>query len=240
MKYFLKIFINGLWKKNSSLVQLLGLCPVLAVTTNAINAIGLGVATTIVVILSNAVVSIVKNNIPKDIRIPIYIIIISAIVSSIDLMMKAYVFHLYNSLGIFIPLIITNCMVCHRVDSIAMNSSLLVSLLDGLSIGLGATWVMFVLGSIREILGNGTLFVGIEYILGKFNVLSSIKVLDINSVLLLFIFPSGAFLILGFILAGKNFVDKQLNCLNYNSVCSCSNKISLDEDKNCKIESEKS
>ncbi|AAO26847.1 electron transport complex protein rnfE [Buchnera aphidicola str. Bp (Baizongia pistaciae)] len=240
MSNILKIFVDGLWKKNSSLVQLLGLCPVLAITVNAINAIGLGLATTLVLICSNATISLIKNNIQKDFRIPIYIIIISSVVSSIDLVIKAYAFNLYQSLGIFIPLIITNCIVCNRADLIAVHNSVLVSILDGLSIGLGSTLTMFLLGSIREIIGHGTLFFGIEHVLGESFRFLYIEVLDKNSVFLLFAFPSGAFMILGIVLAGKNFLDEVLGIIEHKNVCVCSNKVLVYKDGNKKIESQKS
>ncbi|XBC40857.1 MAG: electron transport complex subunit E [Buchnera aphidicola (Nurudea yanoniella)] len=217
MNSFFKILSYGLWTKNSSLVQLLGLCPILAVTTSSINALGLGIVTTFVLVCTNVIVSVLRFWIPKDIRLPIYMLIISAIVSCCDILIHAYSLSLYQSLGIFIPLIITNCVVCGRADFIAINSSLWISLLDGFFIGLGATCAMFLIGSIREIVGNGTLFFGIENLLGAWSKSLYIKVIDIDHVLLFFIYPSGAFMILGFVLAGKNFIDKKIST-NFRSI----------------------
>ncbi|XBC39843.1 MAG: electron transport complex subunit E [Buchnera aphidicola (Chaetogeoica yunlongensis)] len=231
MNKFFKIILNGFWKKNSSLVQLLGLCPVLSVTTSVVNAIGLGIATTIVLIITNVIISSLKKYIPRNIRIPIYIIVISSIVSSLDLLIKAYFYYLYHSLGIFIPLIITNCIVCSRADSVAIKSSIFSSFIDGLSIGLGATWSMFLLGMFREIFGHGTLFFGIEDILGYCSHYFNIKIFHVNSIFLFFLFPSGAFLILAFIIAGKNYIETRLSCINYKRICLCMNNLVLNKNK---------
>ncbi|XBC39338.1 MAG: electron transport complex subunit E [Buchnera aphidicola (Nurudea shiraii)] len=217
MNSFIKILSYGIWKNNSLLVQLLGLCPILAVTTSVINALGLGIVTTLVLVITNVIVSMLRFWIPKDIRIPIYIMIVSSIVSCCDMLIHAYSINLYRSLGVFIPLIITNCVICGRADSIAINNSVWISLLDGLFIGLGSTIVMFLVGSIREIFGNGTLFFGSEYLLGSWSKVLYIKVINIDHILLFFLYPSGAFMILGFVLAGKNFIDQMINSNLHNA-----------------------
>ncbi|QCI20857.1 electron transport complex subunit E [Buchnera aphidicola (Hyperomyzus lactucae)] len=224
IKDFLKI---RLWKKNSSLVQLLGLCPVLAMTTNAINAIGLGITTTLVLTITNTIISILKKFIPKYVRIPIYMIIISSIVTSIEILMHAYQFHLYQSLGIFIPLIVTNCIILGRADLIAYKSSIKVSFFDGIFIGLGSTFSMFIIGSIREILGNGTLFFGANKIISSIDSSFFIQLLDKDSTIILAILPPGGFFVLGCIIAVKNFIDLYYNkkILLKNTKCSCLNTI---------------
>ncbi|QCI19699.1 MAG: electron transport complex subunit E [Buchnera aphidicola (Brevicoryne brassicae)] len=204
----IKIFLkNRLWKNNSSLVQLLGLCPVLAMTTNCVNAIGLGITTTLVLIITNTTIAIFKKLIPKDIRIPIYMMLVSSIVTSIEMLVHAYQFNLYKSLGVFIPLIVTNCIIVGRADLIAYKSSILVSFFDGFFIGLGSTISMFTIGFIREILGNGTLFFGISKIISNIDDSFFIQVLDKNSTIVLAILPPGGFFILGCIIAIKNYID---------------------------------
>lgn len=147
------IVVQGLWKNNSALVQLLGLCPLLAVTSTATNALGLGLATTLVLTLTNLTVSTLRRWTPAEIRIPIYVMIIASVVSAVQMLINAYAFGLYQSLGIFIPLIVTNCIVVGRAEAFAARKGPWLSALDGFSIGMGATGAMFVLGSLREILG---------------------------------------------------------------------------------------
>ncbi|QCI22427.1 electron transport complex subunit E [Buchnera aphidicola] len=204
IKTFLK---NRFWINNSSLVQLLGLCPVLAMTTSSVNAIGLGITTTLVLTITNTIISMLKKIIPKDIRIPIYMMLISSIVTSIEMLIHAYQFDLYRSLGIFIPLIVTNCIIVGRADLIAYKSSICLSFFDGISIGLGATCAMFIIGSIREILGHGTLFFGINKIILSVDPSFFIKILDKDSTIILAILPPGGFFILGCIIAMKNYID---------------------------------
>ncbi|QCI20271.1 electron transport complex subunit E [Buchnera aphidicola (Brachycaudus cardui)] len=220
IKTFLK---NRLWTNNSSLVQLLGLCPVLAMTTNAINSIGLGITTTVVLTITNTIISIFKKFIPKDIRIPIYMMIVSSVVTSIEMLMHAYAFNLYQSLGIFIPLIVTNCIIVGRADFIAYKNSILVSFMDGLWIGLGSTFAMFLIGFIREILGNGTLFLGIHKLIFSIDSSSFIQLFDKNFTVFLIISPPGGFFILACIIAIKNFIDIKSNkkIILTSAQCSC-------------------
>lgn len=144
------IVVQGLWKNNSALVQLLGLCPLLAVTSTATNALGLGLATTLVLTLTNLTVSALRRWTPAEIRIPIYVMIIASVVSAVQMLINAYAFGLYQSLGIFIPLIVTNCIVVGRAEAFAAKKGPWLSALDGFSIGMGATGAMFVLGSLRR------------------------------------------------------------------------------------------
>ena len=154
----LKIVLNGLIKENPTFVLLLGMCPTLGTTTSAINGTGMGLATTFVLICSNVVISLVKNLIPDKVRIPAFIVIIATFVSIIEMCMQAYVPDLYESLGLFIPLIVVNCIVLGRAESFAAKNNPFDSLLDGLGMGLGFTLALTLLGAIRELLGTGTIF----------------------------------------------------------------------------------
>ncbi|QCI21435.1 electron transport complex subunit E [Buchnera aphidicola (Hyadaphis tataricae)] len=212
-----KFLHNRLWKNNASVVQLLGLCPVLAMTTNAVNAIGLGITTTFVLIVTNTIISLFKRVIPKEIRIPIYMLLVSSIVTSIEMFIHAYQFNLYRSLGVFIPLIVTNCIVVGRADFIAYKNSIFLSFFDGLFIGLGITLSMFIISLIREILGHGTLFFGLHKIIPYIDHSFFIKILEKDFTMLLFALPPGGFFVLGFLIAFKNFIDTN----NKNKVISC-------------------
>ncbi|MGL4984549.1 MAG: electron transport complex subunit E, partial [Plesiomonas sp.] len=176
-----EILLQGLWKNNSALVQLLGLCPLLAVTSTATNALGLGLATMLVLICTNVTISAIRHWVPSEIRIPIYVMIIASVVTVVQLLMNAYAFGLYQSLGIFIPLIVTNCIVIGRAEAFAAKNSVADSALDGLAIGLGATSALFVLGSLREIIGKGTLFDGADLLLGSWATVLRIDILHLNN-----------------------------------------------------------
>ncbi|MGL6002126.1 MAG: electron transport complex subunit E [Plesiomonas sp.] len=205
-----EILLQGLWKNNSALVQLLGLCPLLAVTSTATNALGLGLATMLVLICTNVTISAIRHWVPSEIRIPIYVMIIASVVTVVQLLMNAYAFGLYQSLGIFIPLIVTNCIVIGRAEAFAAKNSVADSALDGLAIGLGATSALFVLGSLREIIGKGTLFDGADLLLGSWATVLRIDILHLDSSFLLAILPPGAFIGLGFMLAGKYLIDQKI------------------------------
>ncbi len=191
------IISNGLYNNNAIFKQMLGLCPTLAVSTSSMNALGMGLATTAVLTGSNFVISIVAKYIPKNVRIPSYIVIIACFVTIIDQMMKANLYSLHKVLGIFIPLIVVNCIVLGRAEAFASKNKPLYSIIDGLSVGLGFTIALFILGSFREIIGAGTFF-EMPVMLSSYNPL------------LIAILPPGAFLFLGFILAGKQFLDDKL------------------------------
>ncbi|NIY46646.1 electron transport complex subunit E [Cedecea colo] len=204
------ILVQGLWKNNSALVQLLGLCPLLAVTSTATNALGLGLATTLVLTLTNAAVSALRRWVPSEIRIPVYVMIIASVVSTVQMLINAYAFGLYQSLGIFIPLIVTNCIVIGRAEAFAAKSSVPLAALDGFAIGLGATSAMFVLGSLREIIGNGTLFDGADSLLGSWAKVLRIEVFHTDTPFLLAMLPPGAFIGLGLMLAVKYLIDEKM------------------------------
>ncbi|MDO4431317.1 MAG: electron transport complex subunit E [Lonepinella koalarum] len=204
-----ELFSQGLWRNNPAIVQLLGLCPLLAVSNSATNALGLGVATLLVLVCSNIMVSLFRRYIPHDIRIPIYVMIIATTVTIVQLIMNAYTYNLYQSLGIFIPLIVTNCIVIGRAEAFASKNSLLHSAFDGFAMGLGMTLSLFLLGALREILGNGTLFDGIHLLLGDWAATWKIEFFHNENHLLLAILPPGAFIGLGMILAVKNILDKK-------------------------------
>ncbi|OOF69251.1 electron transport complex subunit E [Rodentibacter caecimuris] len=204
-----KIFLQGVWTNNPAIVQLLGLCPLLAVSSTATNALGLGLATMLVLICTNTVISIFRKFIPYDIRIPIYVMIIATTVTIVQLLMNAYTYRLYQSLGIFIPLIVTNCIVIGRAESFASKNTLFTSIWDGFSMGLGMALSLTLLGAIREILGQGTLFEGIENLFGEGATFLHFRLFQTESNFLLFILPPGAFIGLGLLLALKNTFEKK-------------------------------
>jgi electron transport complex protein RnfE len=201
---------NGLWDNNPALVQLLGLCPLLAVSATVTNALGLGIATTLVLIGSNLIVSLVRQWIPQEVRIPVFVMIIASLVTCVQLLMNAYAYGLYLSLGIFIPLIVTNCIIIGRAEAFASKNDPLPAALDGLWMGLGMTSVLVLLGAMREILGNGTLFDGTDLLLGDWATTLRIELFHVDSHFLLAMLPPGAFLGVGFLIAIKNIIDKKL------------------------------
>ena len=203
------IFRQGLWDNNSTLVQLLGLCPLLAVSNSVTHALGLGLATMLVLICTNAIVSVCRSATPHEIRIPIYVMIIAATVTAVQLLMNAFVYELYLALGIFIPLIVTNCIVIGRAEAFASKNAVLPSIFDGFSMGLGMTCSLFVLGAMREILGNGTLFNGLDQLFGSWAKSLRLEILHVDTSFLLAILPPGAFIGLGLMLALKNLIDKK-------------------------------
>ncbi len=202
------IVVQGLWKNNSALVQLLGLCPLLAVTSTATNALGLGLATTLVLTLTNLTVSALRRWTPAEIRIPIYVAIIASVVSAVQMLINAYAFGLYQSLGIFIPLIVTNCIVVGRAEAFAAKKDRGFPRWT-VSIGMGATGAMFVLGSLREILGNGTLFDGADSLLGGWAKVLRVEIFHTDSPFLLAMLPPGAFIGTGLMLAVKYLIDEK-------------------------------
>lgn len=204
---------QGLWKNNPALVQLLGLCPLLAVTATITNGLGLGLATTLVLIGSNITVSLVRNLVPNEIRIPIFVMVIAAFVTIIELVMNAYTYQLYLTLGIFIPLIVTNCAIIGRAEAYASKNPVGYAAYDGLSMGLGFTFVLVLLGAMRELLGYGTLFSGAELLFGDWATALKITVFTTDSPFLLAILPPGAFLAMGLLIAAKNVLDKRLEAM---------------------------
>lgn len=205
-----ELALQGLWKNNPGIVQLLGLCPLLAVTNTITNALGLGLATLFVVTLSNILVSLIRKSVPKAIRIPVFIMIIASLVSSIQLLMNAYTYQLYLSLGIFIPLIVTNCMVIGRAEAFASKNNVKHAAFDGFMMGLGFTVVLILLGASREILAQGTLFDGIETLLGEQAAFMTITLYNNETSFLFAALPPGAFIIMGLIIAVKNLIDNKI------------------------------
>ncbi|MDD7568680.1 MAG: electron transport complex subunit E [[Actinobacillus] rossii] len=202
-----ELLTQGLWRNNPTVVQLLGLCPLLAVSNTATNALGLGLATLLVLTCTNTMISLFRKQIPHEIRIPIYVMIIATTVTAVQLLMNAYTYSLYQSLGIFIPLIVTNCIVIGRAEAFASKNSVVHAAFDGFAMGLGMTLSLFALGALREILGNGTLFDGIHLLLGDWAKSLRMEFFHNDSNLLLAILPPGAFIGLGIILAVKNILD---------------------------------
>ena len=199
-----------LWKNNPGLVQLLGLCPLLAVTSTVVNALGLGIATLFVLICSNATVSAIRQWVPKEIRIPIFVLIIAAFVTCVQLLMNAFTYDLYQSLGIFLPLIVTNCAIIGRAEAYASKNPVKQASFDGLMMGLGFLAVLVILGAIREVLGQGTLFDGANLLFGQWATELKVEIYHLDSKFLLAILPPGAFIAMGFLIAGKNAIDEKI------------------------------
>jgi electron transport complex protein RnfE len=203
------IIYNGLWKNNPAFVQLLGLCPLLAVSNTVINGLGLGLATTLTLVASNVMVSMIRHWVRPEIRIPVFVLIIASTVTIIELSMNAWFHELYIILGIFIPLIVTNCAIIARAEAFASKNTIPASFLDGLFMGLGFTAVLVTLGSMREVIGLGTLFQQAHLMFGEGAREFTITVLHNYRGYLLAILPPGAFIGLGFLIAGKSIIDKK-------------------------------
>jgi len=198
---------NGLWKNNPALVQLLGLCPLLAVSASVVNALGLAAATLFVLVSSNLCVSLVRNVVSETIRLPVFVMIIAAAVTAIELLMQAYTYELYQILGIFLPLITTNCIILGRADAFAAKSPVLPAVYDGFIMGVGFGAVLVVLGAIRELLGTGGLFANMQLLFGETARSWHLILSSDYPALLLAILPPGAFIVTGFLIAGKNAID---------------------------------
>lgn len=205
-----ELAVQGLWRNNPGLVQLLGLCPLLAVTGTVTNALGLGLATLLVLLGSNVVVSLVRTVVPSEIRIPVFVLIIASFVTVVQLLMNAYTFGLYQSLGIFIPLIVTNCAIIGRAEAFASKNAVLPSAVDALMMGLGFLLVLVALGAMREILGQGTLFDGADLLLGDWAAVLRIELFALDTQFLLAMLPPGAFIGMGLLIALKNLIDARL------------------------------
>ena len=209
MADYREIIDNGLWKQNPGVVQLLGLCPTLAVTSTVVNGFSLGLATAFVMAASNGAVAPVRRWVPDEIRIPVFILIIAALVTVIDLGMNAYMHPLHKVLGIFIPLIVTNCIVLARVEAFAAKNPTLPSMADGFMMGLGLTLVLSLLGGMREVVGKGTLFSGLDLALGPAAKQFMVTVVPDYQGFLLAILPPGAFIGLGLLIAGRNWMESR-------------------------------
>jgi len=202
-----QIFKDGLWQQNTGLVVLLGLCPLLAVSNTVVNALGLGLATTLTLVISNLSVSLARGLLRPEIRIPAYVMIIASVVTVIQLLMQAWFHDLYRVLGIFIPLIVTNCAIIGRAEAFASRNSPWPSAIDGLATGLGFCLALVALGAMREIIGRGTLMSQAGLMFGKLGESLELTLIPNHPGFLLAILPPGAFIALGLLIAGRNWLD---------------------------------
>lgn len=202
--------INGLWKNNPALVQLLGLCPLLAVTGTVVNSLGLALATLMVLICSNTAVSLIRGIVSDAVRLPVFVMIIASAVTCIELLMQAFTYELYQILGIFLPLITTNCVILGRADGYASKHAVGPAFYDGLMMGLGFGLVLVVLGGMRELVGTGALFANMDLLFGPVAANWKLVLFDTSQPFLLAILPPGAFIFTGLLIALKNLIDKQL------------------------------
>jgi electron transport complex protein RnfE len=203
------LITDGLWRNNQALVALLGLCPLLAVTNTAVNGLGLGLATTLVLTASNGTVSLIRNLVRPEVRLPVFVMVIASFVTAIELGMNAYFHELHKILGIFIPLIVTNCAIIGRAEAFASKNTLSRSLVDGLSIGIGFTLVLITLGGLRELVGQGTLFDQAHLMFGEAARSMTLRFDDFRGMLIA-ILPPGAFIGLGLLIMVKNLIDNRV------------------------------
>ena len=206
---YAKIVRDGLWNNNQALVALLGLCPLLATTTSATNGLGMGIATTAVLIMSNITVSLIRRVVRPEVRIPVFVVVIASFVTIVELLMKAYFYELHKVLGIFIALIVVNCTILGRAEAFASKNPVAASALDGLSIGVGSTAALVVLGGLRELVGQGTLFAQAHLLLGDWARMLELELGQGFHGALAAILPPGAFIGLGFLIALKNVIDRR-------------------------------
>jgi len=204
-----QIFVDGLWRQNTGMVVLLGLCPLLAVSGTAVNGIGLGLATTLTLVCSNFAVSLSRRLLRPEIRIPAYVLIIASVVTTIQLLMQAWFHDLYRVLGIFIPLIVTNCAIIGRAEAFASRNPPLPAALDGLATGLGFCLTLVVLGAFRELVGHGTLFRQAQLLFGDVGEALQLTVIPNHPGFLLALLPPGAFIALGLLIAGRNWLSNR-------------------------------
>lgn len=202
-----KILKDGVWTQNTGLVALLGLCPLLAMSNSVVNALGLGLATLLVVLISNIAVSLVRNLIRPEVRIPVFVLVIACVVTAVELAMHAFLPGLYTVLGIFIPLIVTNCCVIGRAEAFAFKHGVVPSAVDGIATGLGFLLALVLLGAVREIVGQGTLFGQADLLFGEWGRHLTLHLVDDYRGFLLAILPPGAFIGLGCLIALKNIID---------------------------------
>lgn len=217
---------NGLWKNNPALVQLLGLCPLLAVSGTVINALGLGLATLFVLVGSNLSVSLIRNHVADHLRLPAFVLIIAAFTTCVELLMQAFAYSLYQVLGLFIPLIVTNCAILGRADGFARKNKPWPAVVDGFMMGIGFLIVLVALGAVREVLGLGSLLDGAHLLFGEVARDWRIQVLpEAYPGVLIAILPPGAFILLGFLIAGKQALDSRQKRLNQVQVVAGSKRV---------------
>lgn len=202
---------KGLWSNNPALVQLLGLCPLLAVSSSVVNSLGLGLATLLVLTITNSVVSLIRNHVSDAVRLPAFVMIIAAAVTCTELLMKAFTYELYQILGLFIPLIVTNCAVLGRADAFASKNKLIPAAFDGFMMGLGFLLVLVCVGAVRELLGTGHLFADMHLLFGEIARDWQLNIFGTSYPNVIFaLLPPGAFIVVGFLIAGKNSIDSIL------------------------------
>ncbi|APR67448.1 electron transport complex subunit RsxE [Thalassolituus oleivorans] len=204
------ISLDGLWNNNPALVQLLGLCPLLAVTGSVVNALGLGLATMMVLVGSNFSVSLIRNHVSDAVRLPAFVMIIASFVTVAELVMQAFTYELYEVLGIFIPLIVTNCAILGRADAFACKNPILPSVVDGFMMAMGFTVVLVILGAMREIIGQGVVFSNMDLLFGPTAAHWKIELISGYPDFLFAILPPGAFVAMGLLIAGKNIIDARI------------------------------
>lgn len=205
-----RIAKDGLWDNNIVFAQALGLCPLLAVTGTASNGLGMGLASTVVMLLSGVLISMMRGVITPQVRIPVFVLIIAVLVTLVDMSMNAWMHDLHKVLGLFIPLIVTNCAILGRAESFASRNEVLPSLFDGLMMGLGFTLALVVLGASRELIGSGTLFANAALLLGSWASFMELVIIPDYKGFLLVILPPGGFIMMGLILAGKRLIDRKI------------------------------
>jgi electron transport complex protein RnfE len=210
MASYREIASNSLWKNNPGLVQLLGLCPLLGVSNSVVNALGMGLATALVLACSNAAVSLIRNAVTDAVRLPAFVMIIAALTTCIELLMQAFTYELYQILGIFIPLITTNCIILGRAEAFAAKNKVTHASFDGLMMGVGFGLVMVAIGAVRELLGTGALFANMQLLFGPIAANWQITFVEDYKGFLLAVLPPGAFLVLGLLVAAKNRIDEHL------------------------------
>jgi electron transport complex protein RnfE len=204
-----RIVSDGLWDNNVVLAQMLALCPTMAVTTSGTNGLGMGLASTAVLVVSNVLVSLIRHFVSPEVRIPVFIVLIASLVTLVDMAMNAWLHDLYKVLGLFIALIVVNCAILGRAEAFAARNGVFASLIDGLAIGVGMTGAMTAIGLVREFLGSGTLFANASGLLGPAFGFLEVQVPGYGGALLM-ILPPGAFAVLGFLLAGKRVLEARL------------------------------
>lgn len=208
-EHYGSIMRDGLWDKNVVFSQLLAMCPTMAVTSTATNGLGMGLATTAVLVASNVLVASIRDLVSRDVRIPVFVVLIAALVTLVDMSLNAWLHELYKVLGLFIALIVVNCAILGRAEAFASRAPVLASAIDGLAMGLGFTAALTIIGALRELLGSGTLFAGAHLLLGNaFGFLELTLIPDYKGFLLM-ILPPGGFLVLGFLLAGKRVMEER-------------------------------
>ncbi|MCG8382438.1 MAG: electron transport complex subunit E [Gammaproteobacteria bacterium] len=210
MNAYTTIIKNGLWDNNPGLVQLLGLCPLLAVSGTVINGLGMGLATLATLLVSNVLVSLVRDYVKSDVRIPVFVLIIASTVTAIELLMNAWFYDLYKILGIFVPLIVTNCLIIGRAEAFAAKNKVTDAVIDALAMGIGFTLVLVCIGGMRELIGEGTLFANAHLMFGETARSLELSLGNQYQGFLLAVLPPGAFISLGLLIALKNIIDDRI------------------------------